>query len=370
MPEPTIQELGHHVPIPFARSVSRVELDVSMTNLCQTIGVQRLADIRSENIVLDFSVSNFIDLDAAHWLLNIVRILRQCDNSVLLRLPEVEAAAASNVWSFLIRWRFFEALSEVAGPATEFLTDDQAPRMFDEPKYHEARRVDPYGRKLPLLTNRLLAIAGVFIDRSFPIEPQLDAFIWPLRDVLLLNALAQTCDIPHNDAGSLVSFISEEAARNAIVHAEGNYTLSSMQIIDEELAVVLRKEPQLLIVISDNGMGIPDVLRRAVRSGAISATDLPDDHAKLIELFASKEVSIDSAIIAAATLEGTKGTPHSRGLGLHHLVQYAADLHADVVIRSGYASVQFRDGEVVRQYNGYSESLGTLITVSIPAFGR
>lgn len=367
---PGLDEVGQLVPITFARSVSRVELDISMTNLCQAIGVQRLSDIRNENIVLDFSRSHFIDLDAVHWLLNIVRILRQSDNSVQLRLPEVEAAADSNVWSFLIRWRFFDALSKVAGSASELLTDDQAPRIFDEPKYHEARRVDPYGRKLPLLTSRLLAIAGIYIDRTLPIEPQLDAFVWPLRDVLLLNALAQTCDIDHETAGSLISFISEEAARNAILHAEGDYTLSSMQIIDDELAVILGKEPQLLIVISDNGMGIPDVLRHAVASGAVRETDLPEDHASLIKLFASKEVSIDSAFIAAATLQGTKGTPHSRGLGLHHLVQYAAELNADVVIRSGFAAVQFQGGEVVREYNGFSESLGTLITASIPAFGR
>lgn len=361
---------GSHESLVFARNVTRVEIDLSITNLCQKLGAERLSDLRDVDVTLDFSGSHFIELDAAHWLLNILRIFRKYDNAIVIRLPDVLLASDSNIWSFLLRWRFFNMLYKVAGPATDFLTDDQAPHLFDEPKYRESRRTDPYGHTLPLLTDRLLAIDGAFVDRSLPLEPQLEAFVWPFRDVLLLNALAQSCGIASDDAGSLISYISEEAARNAILHADGDYTLSSMQIIDEELAGILGCDTQLKIIISDNGLGIPDVLRRAVSTGAISTKDLPEDHASLIELFASKEISVDSAIIAAATLPGTRGTRRSRGLGLHHLITYAADLDARVVIRSGFAAVQFDGGEVTRHYKGFSESLGTLITVTIPTAGK
>lgn len=365
-PATTMPALRHY-DLAFTDHVTRLSLDNAIGNFCEEAQVRRLTAAHDTSVLFDLSRCWFIDLDAAHWLLNVFRALRTgTNNRVALRLPEVDRAEQSNVWSFLIRWRFFDVLSKVAGPATDFLSDEQAPHMFDAPKYREAIRNDAYGRALPLLTARLLAMAGAFVDKDLPLEPQLEAFVSPLRDVLLLQALAQSCQIDSENAGTLISFIAEEGSTNAILHAEGDYTLTSMQIVDGDLARLLRRKPHLQIVISDNGMGIPDVLRRAAAEGRISAKTLPDDHAELIELFASQAISVDSAIIAAATQPGVASSPHSRGLGLHHLITYAADLGAEVLIRSGYAAVAFVDSDVARQYSRFTESLGTVITVTIP----
>jgi hypothetical protein len=355
-----------HDDLIFKDRVTRRDIDTAIKNYCLEVGVTKLGAIRSASALFDFSRCWWIDLDAAHWLLNIVRVFRQSDNALRIRLPDVETADQSNVWSFLIRWRFFAALTKVAGPATDFLSEDQAARIFDTPKYREGVRMDPYGRRLPLLTDRLLAVAGAFVDRTLPLQPQLDAFVHPFRDIMLLQALSQWCGISHDDAGSLISFMAEEGSTNSILHAEGDYTLSSMQIVDAELADMLNSEPHLEIVISDNGIGIPEVLRRAEQAGTISARELPEDHGELIELFASKDLSVDSAIIAAATQPGVSSEPGRRGFGLHHFIRYAGELNANVLIRSGHAAVLFEGGSVTRQYNRFAESLGTLITVSIP----
>lgn len=358
--------LRHHNLI-FADHVTRLSLDNAIANFCESANVDRVNAMHDTSVLFDFSHCWFIDLDAVHWLLNLIRALRVAPNNrVALRLPEIDWANQNNVWSFLIRWRFFDALSQVAGPASDFLSEEQAPHIFDAPKYRESIRHDAYGRPLPLLTSRFLAIAGAFVDRTLPLEPQLAAFVSPVRDVLLLQALAQSCKISHDNAGTLISFIAEEGATNAILHADGDYTLTSMQIVDGDLSRLLKCKPHLQIIISDNGLGIPDVLRRAAAEGRISAKILPEDHAQLIELFASQEISVDSAIIAAATKPGVSGNPQKLGLGLHHLITYAADLGAEVLIRSGYAAVRFLNAEVARQYSRFTESMGTVITVTIP----
>ena len=367
MPASSTSRMLRHHPLVFADHVTRLSLDNAIANLCQEANIDRLTAASGISVLFDFSNCWFIDLDATHWMLNLIRALRAGENNrVALRLPVIGKAEESNIGSFLIRWQFFNVLTKVAGPATDFLSEEQAPHIFDDPKYRESIREDAYGRPLPMLTSRLLAIAGAFVDREFPLEPQLDAFVSRVRDVLLLQALAQSCHIEHENAGTLISFIAEEGCTNAILHAEGDYTLTSMQIVDDELARLLQCKPQLQIVISDNGIGIPDVLRRAAAEGRISAKTLPENHSELIELFASQTISVDSAIIAAATRPGVASNPQNRGLGLHHLITYASDLGADVLIRSGHAAVQFEGAEVTRQYSKFTESIGTVITVAIP----
>jgi anti-sigma regulatory factor (Ser/Thr protein kinase) len=360
-------QMLRHYDLHFTDRVTRLALDDGIENLCRAAHLTQVLEARDTSVLFDLSGCWFIDLDAAHWLLNLIRALLSGENNqVALRLPEVDWANENNIWSFLIRWRFFDALSNVAGSAADLLAEDQASHIFDTSRYRESVRVDAYGKPLPLLTSRLLAIAGAFVDRTFPLEPQLAAFVSPVREVLLLQALAQSCKINHENAGTLISFIAEEGCTNAILHAEGDYVLTSMQIVDGELPRLLQCAPHLEIIISDNGMGIPDVLRLAAAEKRISKTTLPEDHSELIELFASQEISVDSAIIAAATKPGVASNPLSRGLGLHHLITYAADLNGEVTIRSGHAAVQFEGAEVTKQYSKFTESLGTVITVTIP----
>lgn len=360
----------------FGYHVRRSDLDLSIRRLCTKNGVKELSDLTHGDIRLDLSESAFIDLDATLWLLGIIRYLRDAGNSIQLHLPDVLEAAESSLWSYLLRWDFFDALARVAGPPSMFLSPAQMRTLSTRSRYSRPRqRRDASGNFTPMSTDRLLAISGLFIERMDPIQPQLDAFVWPLRDVILLNALAQYCGIDHQNAGALISYISEEAVRNAILHASSDYVLCSMQVIDDKLTNHLNlPNASLRIVISDNGRGIPDVLRQAIEEGIVDHADLPEDEASLINFFTSRNLSMDTAMlhaqdkamIRAATQPGIRSTLTTKGMGLHYLLKYATQMSATVSIRSGHGEVTFRDGVPMTQSNDFDQALGTLIVVDVP----
>jgi len=366
----------HSFRIELSGQVTRHELDDAVQQLCQKRGVSDLEQIESQEIQFDLQQARFLDLDAALWLLMILQLLRSRRNIVRLQLPKVESALDSQLWSFLLRWDFFGALRRLAGPVSNFLGSEQTLLLDTDSLYRKPRQIrDERGKLVDVFTPQLFAISTLAIEPLDPLKPQLDAFAWPLQDVLLLTALAQRCGIPNERAGSLISFMSEEAVQNTR-HAGGKHVLCCMQTIDHKnkLASYLNTGPVLRIAIADNGSGIPSVLRQAIDQGIIKATDVPDAEAAQIQYFASRELSADAAkrlaednaLTRIATQEHITSEPGAEGMGLHNLVKFAEQMSANVTIRSGRGEVTFVTGGTPVGSSSFCQALGTLIVIDIP----
>jgi Histidine kinase-, DNA gyrase B-, and HSP90-like ATPase len=347
--------------------VTRPALDSLIDDLCSRALVQGVRDLRGRIVHFDLSRARFVDLDVSLLLITVIGALREAGNLVQLTLPHAERADSNNVWSFLIRWKFFDALRNFGDLPENLLSDEQLQRVDDSPRYRQRRGLDESGRDSLLFTERLLAISALRLDNELPREDQVNAYLSRFRDQrILIRALTLACGLEHDDADSLLSYIATEGLRNSLDHAKGNYSMVAMQVLDQELAAIANQDPALILVIVDDGIGIPRVLREAKEEGLITGQDLPADDVSLIEMFASIEVARDSMIIAASTSQGIRSDRRRSGMGLFFLRDYVSKLGGRLTIRSGKGVVQFAEDQEPRRMDFRSESPGTVVKIEIP----
>jgi hypothetical protein len=345
----------------------RTELDRLLAQLCRSLRVPSIRNIKEHFIHFDFEQVTFIHLDATVWLVILIAELRERGNDVLLTLPDTQNVSESEMWSFLIRWRFFKAVADNVDLLENILEHSQLGHVFEKPKYAQGIGFDDRGRETPLFSTRLFPIAELSVSKTnIDVDDEIDEFLRVYRDLLLMKALCTACGVLHDNAEQFLSYILAEGVINSCDHSRGDRSLVAMQVIDARLSRVAGVDPCLVIVVADNGIGIPEVLRSAKREGKITLQDLPQDDANLIESFTQLTVLKDSLLVEASTSPGMRSDRTRGGMGLYYARYYAEELGAVMRVRSGSAEVIFSpDGETTSTDYSHT-SPGTVVKFEVP----
>ena len=347
---------GKRGPVGISRLDSAIEAVVGKG------GTQR--SLTNSAICVDLSRCRYIELDATLRMIPWLAELKRQGNSIRIVLPELnnESVADSGLWSFLIRWRFFDALRRHVDAPENLLSPSQIDHLSEQSRYYQRHTWDERGKRTLSFTSRLLAIHSLTLDSDFRLEDQVDAFLSEYRDLLVLRALTQECGFEDEEAYLSLSFIAEEGLLNSVAHAQGSFALVAMEIVDD---LRFTDRPVLILSVADNGVGIPQVLRIAKQEGRLKMSPLAKDDADLLLLFTSFELAQDSMLVAASTRRNTTTVPEREGMGLFFLMESAANIGARVNIRSGRANVRF-DGRKHTRDDERPYYPGTTLRVEIP----
>jgi hypothetical protein len=169
----------------------------------------------------------------------------------------------------------------------------------------------------------------------------------------------------------------DDFVKIVVPHAVGN-----VRHAQPSFAIVTSRADSkyLHFIVTDNGMGIPNLIRRAL---ADRIKSLEDRDSALIEYFAGEELVektirelLDSALVVASTAKHVSSEPdpdRRRGLGLFYLKQLTLERGGELRIRSGRAVVTFGDRKRGKQGDAYCrdgliDSPGTSVRVVLPLF--
>ena len=320
--------------------------------------------ITNRTIHLDLSKSYWYDLGVALWLISLLHKLQRQHNDVQLVLPDPShSTKATNLWGFLFRWRFFDALSICVTDASNLLPADQQQYLAqDSPlrlRYSvESPHLVGEGREEAFRAlRRLLEITAVglvpnVIDEN--VDP-LGTFLQNCNDRVLVTSISKHCGWQREQAEDFAERVVSEGVLNASFHhADGSFALVAMRLD-------LR---WLTLVIADNGLGIPHALRSSAMKLKPQTTD-----AELIEYYTDPDFVLasftDSEIIKLSTQSGVTSLEGRKGVGLYYLKKHVLDQHGELRIRSGRACVDFTsDG--VDSSDTWPESPGTMLRVRLP----
>lgn len=322
--------------------------------------------IAGETIAFDMSRCRFLDLDVALRLLPLLAELKQAGNTIGLFLPYLkphETAADNALWSFLLRWRFFEALRRHVDDPENLLPADQVEHMYERSRYAQATIRDESNRPTLSFTHRMMAIHSLMPDPDLRPADQVDAFLSEYRDLILFRALTTECGFDSDDAYQTLSFIAEEGVLNAVAHANGTFALVAMQLRERDTEY---DRPVLILSVADDGIGIPEVLRRAKAENRLRLPSLPTRDRDLLFLYTTFELVQDSLLVAASMEEQTTSSPGRKGMGLYFLKTEVEKFGASLSIRSGHALVELSGGEWRTKRDGLPYCRGTTLKIVIP----
>jgi len=310
-----------------------------------------VTQIVNSAIVFDLSKTFWYDLGATVWLLVLLHRLRRQQNQLRLVLPDPENHGADRVWDFLIRWRFFEVLSECVDDTTNLLDPSQMRFLARQSRYGQSYQTDETGNRVLAHSARMLEMTTLGIDATDDADEPLRRFLqrfptWPIH-----AALSYLCGWSLDDARGFADRVLAEGLRNAALHGNGTFTIVSMRV----------DARHFILAIADNGIGIPASLRSL--SPGDPTSRLRD--AELIKYFATPEFLVDSQLISLSTRRTVSASATRSGLGLHYLKTFVTDGHGELRVRSGRASVDFTEkGEVAT--DDLTTSPGTLLRVMLP----
>jgi signal transduction histidine kinase len=186
----------------------------------------------------------------------------------------------------------------------------------------------------------------------------LDRFIERVREPVIVDAISTRCGWDRSLTRTFFQRVVREGVDNALLHGKGTFANVAMRM----------DEKNLTLVVCDNGVGIPEVMRRAFKESDAEQYKslLRGSDVELIKFFTQPELIVDSRLIKHATQEGTTSRPERKGLGLYYLKSIVLNHGGELRIRSGKACVDFTPLDTTTEYDNMLESPGTMLRILTP----
>jgi len=312
---------------------------------------------RDEFLEFDLRGSYWYDLGTLLWFVSLLHKLKKQGYSFELKFPEPKDTQGKNLWDFLIRWRFFEALSECVADPVNLLEPEQVPHMGKQSRYAIPIGVDEYGQEAFLHSSRILEITTIpYGDKEPRDQTTLGSFLEKYNDKIIISALSQRCGWDYSLTKTFVQRVVSEGIHNSFLHSEGSFSNISMRLDAKNLT----------LAISDNGIGIPTVLRSALHEIDSLKDLLEGSDVDLIKYFTEPEmILLDSRLIQFATKEGTSSKVGHKGVGLYYLKSIVLSQGGELRIRSGTACVDFTESKT-EDHDNMLNSPGTMLRIITP----
>lgn len=338
------------------RYFKQKELEGALAKECKKIDSSDVYSTNRGAFHFDLSRSEWFDLGTLLWFITLLNALRRAGNEVTVRFADRGDAAFEKVWGFLLRWRFFDVLSDVVGDPLGVLVSSQHEHLSLKPLYSEPRNLEVDGVSLHTHGSRLLEIASFGLPQTRePEENSLAGLLLNYADEVLITALREHCGWNEREARNFATYVIREGVKNSGAHANGSFGLVAMRL----------DKRKLHLAMSDNGVGIPQVLRSAAERKELTlGTVETGSDADLIRYFATPEFAHDSMLVRLAVRKGVT-TSHGSGLGLYYLKRYVLQHGGELRIRSGRALVDFTE-QTEDPSDGYFVSPGTTLRVILP----
>lgn len=340
--------------------LKQYNLESRLVETLSAAGYASIEDVRNHFVVFDLSRTYWCDLGTLLWLISLLHKLKRQGNDLQLVFPEPVSESGANLWDFLIRWRFFKALSVCVDDPVNLLRPNQAPHINRDIKYHTARGTDEYGAETTFHTARLLEITTLSDCASKKLAQleHLEAFLTKYSDKIVITALSSFCGWDRDLTKRFVQEVIGEGLRNSFLHSAGTFANVSMRLDSKNL----------ILAISDNGEGIPNVLRQFLEEREGKDDLLSRSDVDLIKYFTEPDLIIDSQLIELSVQKGTSSLPMRKGLGLYYLKSAVLSKAGQLRIRSGTACVDFTP-EKVKASDEMLPSPGTMLRIVTPRTG-
>lgn len=335
------------------------EFENALSKSMEIAGFNELNEIQSKQILFDLSRTYYHDLGTLLWLIALLHKLKKQGNILRLLFPEISDAKGRSVWDFLLRWRFFETLSLCVDAPVNLLKAKQLPYLKIESKYSYGKGQDQYGEDSILHTARILEMSTFIHGKKEESEESLlSPYMNRIADKIIVMALSRRCGWDLDITKDFVHIVCGEGLRNSILHAEGSFSTIAMKM----------DKKNLILAISDNGIGIPNTLRHAFFAYKIKKEMIEKSDSELIKYYTEPEMIIDSSWIKLSVKKGTSSkAEHRKGLGLYYLKTTVLNNGGELRIRSGKACVDFlSNGKVDKEVNNMIDSPGTMIRILVP----
>jgi hypothetical protein len=244
-------------------------------------------------VVLDFSDVIYWDVSALLWMVVALHHFRQRSSNesknldFKLRLPQPESDASPidqmsardrnslRSADYLRRWRFVEALRNLAEDPDELLVSSQKRYFNIEPKHYYPRTVaGPSGLMEQLVSLRLVEIRNL-VDFSVAPESRqikrelVEARLREFIDHFVAPILSNQCGIDMDVANMFVTHLLWEGLSNAFQHPNARIGMFSISRIGPD---------KLVLAIADNGESICKTIYEHYRRTQGSALRLPSTY--------------------------------------------------------------------------------------------
>lgn len=313
--------------------------------------ITNINSIRNSIIKFDLSSVGYFDIGTLLWFISFLNKLKSLGNDIQIKLPDFNTSSGKTTWSFLNRWKFFDAIEECVDNPINLIVPEQIISINAPSKYQQPDKAVLEGQELLAHTTKLLEITpiktNIFEYKNN--EDRMTLFIRNSYDKFVSSSLVIECGWDNNTVQVFIREILGEGVRNSLKYSKGTFTLIGMKT-DNKI---------LNLAICDNGNGIPDVLRNAfthddkLRKKIFSKTD-----DELIKYYT------DSELIKLSTNPNVSSDKNSEGMGLFHLKRIVLEMGGELRIRSGNACVDFRkNSPKVYKLLNYP---GTLLRIQVP----
>lgn len=305
----------------------------------------------------DLQESYWYDLGTLLWFVSLLYKLRKKGYTLELKLPEpTKDTKGDKLWDFLVRWRFFETLLDCVDDPINLLKPEQVPYMGKQSRYASPIGVDEYGQEAFLHSSRLLEITTIPYDEKDPCdETILEGFLKKYNNKIIISALSQRCGWDYSLTKTFVHRVVSEGIHNSLLHGESSFANISMRLDAKNLT----------LAISDNGIGIPKVLRDAFQETDSHKDLLKKSDVDLIKYFTEPKLILDSRLIEFSAEKGTTSKAEHKGLGLYYLKTIVLNQGGKLRIRSGTACVDFTCSKI-DTYDNMLDSPGTMLRIITP----
>ena len=328
------------------------ELDAAVSRALSEAGIPRLDEAHSRFFLFDLSGSYWHDLGAVLWLVALLHRLKVQRNDVQLVLPDLVDEKSERVWDFLIRWEFFRALAVCVDEPSNILRPEQLPLLERTPRYSiGAKGQDESGQETVLHTLQLLEMKTILVRDGDQEQERADE----LEGKIIISALSSLCGWEPDMTKAFVQRVLREGVRNSLLHARGTFVNRCFMLDPRNLTLAM----------ADNGLGIPGILRTALRGTRIGKDLLGGSDVDLIRYFTEPEMVLDSKLIKFSTEAGVSTRPGHAGVGLYYLKSLVLKQGGELRIRSGTACVDF-SGKGEEAHDDLLDSPGTLLRIRTP----
>jgi len=186
-------------------------------------------------------------------------------------------------------------------------------------------------------------------------DTELSRFLKKYNDKIIISAFSQLCGWDLSITKNFFHRVIKEGIQNSFLHSGGTFSNTSM-LLDVK---------NLTLVVCDNGIGIPRVLREAFSQSDSHKTLIKSSDVDLIKYFTDPDLVIDSRWIKYSVQKGITSRKDREGLGLYYLKSLVLEQGGELRIRSGRACVDFTtSGE--ESYDDMIDSPGTMLRIRTP----
>lgn len=336
--------------------------DQTLNAVFRKLGISSIKDFRQRSVILDWSSTYYHDLGTLLWSVVLLHEFKKQDCRILLKLPNAEENMGERVWSFLKKWKFFEALNSCVDHPANLLSDAQLPWLGKESRYSTSMIVDPDGNVRQLYTGKLLEITNFLLQSESEATPPREenqevlAYVDRWKGKVVTVALKNLCGWSEDVADAFVMRVVSEGLFNSVVHAKGSFLLVAMKVDNKNLH----------LAVADNGKGVPDTLRSAFARSSKLQNLVRKTDSELISYYTKADMILDSQLIRLSTRRGTSSQAARAGFGLYYLKKVVLDHGGELRIRSGRACVDFSSDKGEEPVDRLVKSPGTMLRILMP----